>query len=51
MKQENIEAVGFYKTKKELGREMGRHRRELLGKVAVLYKQEREDFYQKYRIF
>ena len=43
--------MGFYKTKKELDLEMGKHRRELLQKVAVLYKQEREEFYQKYRIF
>ena len=46
-----MEAVGFYNTKKELDREMGKHRRELLTKVAQLYKQEREEFYQKYRLF
>ena len=51
LKQENIQTMGFYKTKKELDLEMGKHRRELLQKVAVLYKQEREEFYQKYRIF
>ena len=30
---------------------MGKHRRELLGKVANLYKQEKQEFYQKYRLF
>ena len=30
---------------------MGKHRRELLSKVAKMYKQEKERFYEKYRLF
>ena len=32
-------------------REMRGHRRDLLTKVAHLYKQEKDEFYQKYRLF
>ena len=51
IKQEHIDQVGFYSTKKELDREMGKHRREVLSRVAYLYQQEKEEFYQKYRVF
>ena len=30
---------------------MGKHRREVLSKVACIYKAEKEEFYQKYRYF
>ena len=51
LKRENAENVGFYKTKKDLEIEMSKHRREVLQKVAVLYKQEKSEFIQKYRLF
>lgn len=50
-KRENIDIAGFYKTKKEMDRELGKNRRDILSKVANIYKQEQEEFYQKYRIF
>ena len=50
-KQENMETEGFYKTKKEMELEMGKHKRQVLQKVASLYKNEKEEFYQKYRTF
>jgi SAM-dependent MidA family methyltransferase len=31
--------------------EMGKHRRQFLSQVAQLYQTEKEEFYQKYRIF
>ena len=39
-KRENIDIAGFYKTKKEMDREMGKNRRDILSKVANIYKQE-----------
>lgn len=43
--------VGFYSTNREMQIEMGKHRRNLLAKVATLYKKEKEEFYEKYRYF
>ena len=40
MKKMNKETAGLYGIKKEMQIEMGKHRRELLSKVASLYKQE-----------
>lgn len=40
MMKVNKETAGIYSTKKEIQIEMGKHRRELLQKVASLYKQE-----------
>ena len=37
--------------KKELDREAGKHRRELLANVGDVYRKEKEEFYQKYRYF
>ena len=30
---------------------MGKHRRQVLKQVANIYKQEKEEFHQKYRLF
>ena len=46
-----METVGFYKDKKEIEQEMRKHRRQVLGKIATVYKNEKEEFFQKYRIF
>lgn len=51
LKRENAENVGFYKTKKDLELEMNKHRRDVLKQVAVIYKQEKSEFHQKYRLF
>ena len=45
LKKEHIENVGFYNTKKEMDREMSKHRRQFLSQVAHLYQQEKEEFY------
>ena len=42
LKKINKEAAAVYSTKKEIQLEMGKHRRELLGKVANLYKHEKQ---------
>ena len=51
VKKEYVEQIGFYNTKKEMEREMAKHRRDLLTQVANIYKKEKSDFYQKYRLF
>ena len=51
LRKEHVQNVGFFNTQKDLQREMGKHRRELLSKVAQVYKAEKSEFYQKYRIF
>ena len=51
MKKEHIKTVGYYNTKREVDRELGKNRRDLLSKVAVMYKAEKEEFLQKFRIF
>lgn len=51
LKKENTLNVCYYKTKKDLDHEMKKHRRDVLKKVAELYKKEKEEFHQKYRLF
>ena len=51
LKRENAENVGFFKTKKEIELEMNKHRRDVLNQVAKIYKHEKEEFQQKYRLF
>lgn len=41
----------MFNQQREVEREMMRHRREVLTKVAKVFQQEKSEFYQKYRIF
>ena len=51
MKKINMETQGKYKLQKDTDLETQFHRRKVLKTVANAYKTEKEDFYQKYRVF
>ena len=51
IKKVNRKIAAVYAAAKEIKIETGKNRRELLCKVAAIYKKEKDDFYGKYRYF
>ena len=48
---EHVQIAGSYAEQMRFKRAIQRQRREVLAKVAEIYKKEKEEFYEKYRYF